>query len=385
MFFVGYLLLALLAPLARPVHAASSSWTSSVFQVQSAGSLNSSPFSTITSMGVENNFLMVLGPINPTADVQAATGAKSQVFDQVWQARTNTTSAWLWAWSFSNGTVANSSAVYTALSVKKSSLQIAPNVLILANKSNQTIDVLFYWWLNPRTTSDWAAPAFKVAYPSGVADITKMSSLDNQGGVYAVSASNGLYWTPVLQPLTTQPPSNNQSMLVRQFNGTVQSIWMMQDFSTMFVLEKNLPLAYTLWRWSISGPRQLPDSKGTVVAKLSAANETHVMTSLAVSPNTGNIFVGITNQTIAVLSNTGAPLGSIGTSFVNITSLELNEYTSLLYIGGTSGSVSQIDYFDTSAIAGPPISAAAGSLSAPGTWTVMTALFCALAALHATM
>ncbi|KAI9364002.1 hypothetical protein DFJ73DRAFT_810592 [Zopfochytrium polystomum] len=190
------------------------------------GYVNQCPFYTIKSLGFQNNWLLAAGTAKP--NFGNLTNSTGDSYDELWSLRTNATGSWVWSWSASNAlenpnsTLTGTSAVYSTFSVKHSSLQIPSSMLFLYNQLSSTLDVLSYWWLNPRETYDRDHPPRSVPLP--VSGVLSVSTLDNNFGVY-VASGNQIWWVQVTAAYSAGPPSSTVGRNVSSGSWPSALVW----------------------------------------------------------------------------------------------------------------------------------------------------------------
>ncbi|KAJ3298512.1 hypothetical protein HDU76_006458 [Blyttiomyces sp. JEL0837] len=401
--------------------------------------LGRSPFYSITALGLENNWLLATGPARP--NVQNLTKTKTTTYDQIWMTRINTTTPWVWSWSsnFSsvnpNNTLADSThvATYTAMSVKHSPLQLDPNMLFLVNSVSNTIDVLTYWWLSPRESPFDYYPPRSVPLPQNATQVSAMTTLENHYGVY-IASGHMLYWIPVCEPYTPGPPKGSNafvtptvsvntptgtsngsiatlvtptvvpasaeqwgSSLVHTFNGSVQAMWLKQDFQNLFVAE-GIAGTVKIGKWVVAGPAKIADpgmgssgggggakstsvgsgnGNGTSSAASASATQGTLndvpatpyftplitlnattypplpstanarVTALMHNPSSNELYVTTTNSNQVWIFNAdnGLLVGVLNCSFGNLWALELDNNGGVLYVAGDDGSEGRVDAY----------------------------------------
>ena len=105
---------------------------------------------------MENNWIRATGIAKPNFQ----NTSDKNVLDQVWSIRTNVTGNWLLSWTFEDGlrnpnsSLTGNTAIYQSLSVKHVGLQVPQSQMFLVNSISGTLDVLTYWWLNPKDSPD---------------------------------------------------------------------------------------------------------------------------------------------------------------------------------------------------------------------------------------
>ncbi|KAJ1540239.1 hypothetical protein HK405_011600, partial [Cladochytrium tenue] len=210
------------------------------------------PFYSITSIGLENNWIMAIGSTKP--NYKNVTNTTGTAYDQVWAIRANTTGPGAWQWAWSSSLLANSSAnsasastlttstgsqsatdntsgsasaetvaattaaatisaavetpaaaaTYAALAVKHITLQVPQSQLFLLDNGAAALQVLTYGWSTPRVSPDAAYPprAVPVGWqPSAV------SALDSSFGMF-VARADRVAWVQASQAYTAGAPTS---------------------------------------------------------------------------------------------------------------------------------------------------------------------------------
>ncbi|KAI8825857.1 uncharacterized protein EV422DRAFT_514447 [Fimicolochytrium jonesii] len=282
------------------------------------------PLATVTALGLENNGLMVTGK---------APGNQTQ--NQVWISYTNASAPFFWAWT------GNDTAQYSAMGVKHVSHQTNENLLFLARDTG--IEVLTYWWLSPRQTPDPNHPPRVVPLNGTSGALTSLTSVDAAGGVFG-SESGRLWWIPVVRPLSADPPDAGSNLtLVRQFGGTIQSLWASETTGSLYVAEwfnsSNNIHKYPMSR----DPKDIPATSVPLISLNSTSYpnppaDRPVVASIAAHPVTGDIYVALQGAGgVLVYDQTGKLWGQIVTTFINVVALEMDNDGTALYIGGDDG------------------------------------------------
>ncbi|KAJ3201881.1 hypothetical protein HDU67_001007, partial [Dinochytrium kinnereticum] len=300
----------------------------------------------------------------------------------------NETDPWSWAWSAQLGgnpnitTVPNQLAPnatsnitsYTGLGVKHSKLQIDANMMFLVDATAKTIDVLSYWYLNPRRTPAKEFAPRSIPFPENVTTIDRITSLDSNFGVYA-STNNTLYYIPVTDFYTASLASVRPSIRLGVFEGTIGPMWLVQDFSTLYLVEHIPGNRTTLWRWTVSGPTSqigLTNPQNTTSplhatgTPLLTLNQTTwpplpynpdaeqyargPISSIAADSTSGDVYVGLDmNNTVLVYKGAGRfskePFelkAKVEVPFQFVRALEMDNDGRWLFVAGGDGRVGRV-------------------------------------------
>ncbi|KAJ1568561.1 hypothetical protein HK405_000554 [Cladochytrium tenue] len=166
-----------------------------------------------------NNWLIATGTAKPNFD--NLTDTKSDSTSQIWQLRTNATSApWQYAWSANlsasnpNSTIPAAEAAdasYAAVGVKHLSLQVPQSLLMLYDAVAGSLHVLTFWWFSPRVSPDPSHPprAVPVAIDDPAA-VVAISALDSSFGVFVASPKQ-IVWVQVAAAYSASSPSGTST------------------------------------------------------------------------------------------------------------------------------------------------------------------------------
>ncbi|KAJ3096904.1 hypothetical protein HDU97_005451 [Phlyctochytrium planicorne] len=319
------------------------------------------PFIRIEGIGLQNNYIMGIGPVFPNFNNQ--TNSTTNAPSELWSSALNDTGPWVYSWnpamglnssvtgfqttSLSSNATSNSSS-YSAIAVKHSKLQIESNMVFLVNNYASTIDVLSYWYLNPRQSYNKLVEPRSVPFPPNVTTVDLISAMDSSFGVFAVTDSHSVHYIPVSDFYNAAAPSaNRQPKLLGSFRGVVTALWLTNDFSSLFVVEHLVGNRTLIWRFGVSGdslPVGFPsDKNGTVITDMPPPNAAVVLKFNATT------FPSIANPPSPQSASSVTEYVSRGP----VSCIALDERTGDLYVGLDDGTGTVLVYGGTSRFDAP--------------------------------
>ncbi|KAJ3095108.1 hypothetical protein HDU97_007263, partial [Phlyctochytrium planicorne] len=318
------------------------------------------PFIRVDGIGLQNNYLLGIGPTFPNFNNQS--NSTTNAPSEVWSSAFNDTGPWVYSWnpamglnstvtgfqttSLSSNATSNSS-IYTAIGVKHSKLQIESNMLFLVNNRAFTIDVLSYWYLNPRQTYNKLVEPRSIPFPQNVVNVDLISALDSSFGVFAVTDAHTIHYIPISDFYNAGPPKNRQSKKLGSFRGIVTALWLTNDFSSLFVAEHLVGNRTLIWRFGVSGD-SLPvgfasDKNGTVITD--------------VPPPNAAVVLKFNATTFPSIANPPSPQSASSvTDYISrgpVSCIAVDERTSDLYVGLDDGTGTVLVYGGTSRFDAP--------------------------------
>lgn len=287
-------------------------------------------------------------PINAVLSSLQATSGETSTSSVVWQTRTNTSTAFVLSWTSERTPSIGTTqlATYTAISTRKYDLGLKDNLMILADQETKTLTVLAHSWLSPYETPINSTNYMRsIPYPDNVNVISKLSTLDNRGGVYAATLTS-LVWIPIIKPFSIEPPSatDPQAASIYTFQGTIVAMVLLLDLNTMFVIEYNQTIpAHILWKINANGNQVLTLDNmqqflllNDSVTTLPLQNNPEAVSAVTVNPNNGHVYISTRlGKTIIIDATTKTLIGLIQHSFSTVNMIDMDTNGQYLYIGGS--------------------------------------------------